>query len=112
MYFTIVIFGIGVLLLFRILSFLNKIFPFSKEFKHYSGYLLPVVELASWLGFVIWCMRFIYEAEAYTTLIIFGILVLLLIIPAWFLVRDFLYGMLLKIQRKIEIDDKIEIGEL
>jgi hypothetical protein len=112
MYFTIVIFGIGILLLFRVLSFLNKILPFSKEFKHYSGYLLPVLELASWLGFAIWCMRFIYEAKAYTTLIIFGILFLLLFVPTWFLIRDFLYGMLLKIQRKIEIDDRIEIADL
>lgn len=110
MYITIVFFGIGVLLLFRILSFLNRVLPFSKEVKHYTGYMLPVVELVSWLGFVIWCMRMIYEAHAYTTLIIFGILTLILIVPAWFLVRDFLYGMFLKIQRKIEINNRIEIG--
>ena len=112
MYIKIVIFATGILLLFRILLYLNKILPFSKEFKHYSGYLLPIVELASWLGFIIWCLRYIYEAEAYTTLIILGILIVLLFAPAWFLVRDFLHGMLLKIQRKIEIDTKIEIGDL
>jgi hypothetical protein len=112
MYIKIVIFATGILLLFRILSYLNKILPFSKEFKHYSGYVLPIVELASWLGFTIWCLRYIYEAEAYTTLIILGILIILLLAPAWFLVRDFLHGMLLKIQRKIEIDTKIEIGDL
>ena len=112
MYFKILIFGVGILILFRILSYLNKLLPFSKGFKHYSGYLLPIIELASWLGFTIWCLRYIYEAEAYTTLIILGILIILLLAPAWFLVRDFLHGMLLKIQRKIEIDTKIEIGDL
>jgi small-conductance mechanosensitive channel len=112
MYFKILIYGAGILLLFRILSYLNKILPFTKKFKHYSGFLLPIFELASWLGFAIWCLRHIYEVEAYTTLIILGILIVLLFAPAWFLVRDFLHGMLLKIQRKIEIDTKIEIGDL
>jgi hypothetical protein len=112
MYLTILILATGIFILFRFLSFLNKKIPFSNEFKHYSGFILPVVELASWLGFVIWSMRMVYEQQAYTTLIIFGILVLLFIVPAWFLIRDFLYGMLLKIQRKIELGVRIEIGDL
>jgi len=36
----------------------------------------------------------------------------LLLAPVWFLMRDFLHGLILKIQRKIEIDSKIEIGGL
>lgn len=112
MYYTILIDAIGVLLLFRILSHLNKILPFPKRVKHYSGYILPVVELVAWLGFAIWCLRLIYEAGAYTTLIILVILIVLIIAPAGFLVRDFLHGMLLKMQRKIEIGTKIEIGDL
>jgi len=112
MYFTIVIVGIIILLLFRALSYINKIMHFSKKTKHHSGYILPIVELIAWIGFAIWCLRLIYEFEAFTTLIILGIIIVLLMAPAWFLVRDFLYGMLLKIQRKIEIDAKIEIGDL
>jgi hypothetical protein len=64
------------------------------------------------MGFLIWCLHLVYEAEEYPTLIVFGVLIVLLIAPTWFLVRDFLHGLLLKIQRKIEIDSKIEIGEL
>lgn len=112
MYFKIILIGIGILVVFRILSFFNKMLPFSKEFKHYSGYLLPVLEFLVWLGFLIWCMRIVYEKDAYMTLIVFGIVIVLLIVPGWFLVRDFLFGMLLKIQRKIEIDNKVEIGEI
>jgi len=94
------------------LSYLNKILPLSKKLKHYTSYLLPVIELVSWMGFVIWCLHFIYESEAFSILIILAVLLILLIAPAWFLLRDFLHGMFLKIQRKIEIDTKIEIGEL
>lgn len=112
MYLKIIIYGTGILLLFRILSFLNKILPLSRKVKHFSGYLLPIIELASWLGFVIWFLRYIYEAEAFTTLIILGVVIVMLIAPVWFLLRDFLHGMFLKIQRKIEIGSRIEIGEL
>lgn len=112
MYFKILIIAFGILALFRILSFLNKLIPFSKGFKHYSGYLLPVAELAVWLGFLIWCARIMYESEAYMTLVVFGVVFVLIFAPGWFLVRDFLFGMLLKIQRKIEVDSKIEIGEI
>lgn len=112
MYFGLIIVALGILILFRFLAFLNKRLPFSKDFKHYSGYVLPVVELVVWLGFLAWCMRIIYEAEAFMTLIVLGIVVLLFIVPGWFLVRDFLYGMMLKIQRKIEVGNKISIGDL
>lgn len=112
MYFKIIISAVAILGLFRILSFLNRILPFSKAFKHYSGYLLPVTEMAVWFVFLIWCARFMYEAEAYLTLIVFGIVFLFVFTPGWFLIRDFLFGMLLKIQRKIEVDYKIEIGEI
>jgi len=112
MYIKIIIVAIGILLLFRAFSFLNRILPFSKKTKHYSGYILPILELFTWLGFTVWCLRLIYQAEVYTTLIILGIIIILLTAPAWSLVRNFLYGMLLKIQRKIEVDSKIEIGDV
>jgi small-conductance mechanosensitive channel len=86
--------------------------PFSKRIKHYSGYILPVVELFAWLGFLIWCLHLIYESEAYLTLIVLGVIFVMLFAPAWFLVRDFFHGLLLKMQRKIEIDNQIEIGDL
>lgn len=97
--------------MFRALSYLNKILPFSKKVKHYTGYLLPVVELVSWLGFAIWCLHLIYDAEAYSIFIVLGVMFVLLLTPTWFLIRDFLYGLFLKVQRKIEPDSKIEIGE-
>lgn len=112
MYFKIILVGISVFFAFRALSHLKKILPFSHKIKHYTGFILPVIELLSWLWFVLWCLHLIYQAEAYTTLIVFGVLIVLLFAPAWFLVRDFFHGLLLKIQRKIETDIKIEIGNL
>ena len=112
MYVKLVILAVGLFLFFRILTFLNKILPFSKEGKHMAGIVLPLTELVFWLGLVIWSTRVVYESGAYTTLIVFGVLVLVFIVPAWFLIRDFLFGMLLKIQRKIDLKTKIEVGNI
>lgn len=112
MYFEIILVGLGVLLIFRILSYLKKILPFSKKTKHFTGFILPVVELISWFGFLLWCLNLIYKADSYSALFVFVILIALLFAPAWFFVRDFLHGLQLKIQRKIEPDSKLEIGNL
>lgn len=109
MYVTILIIGLAVFALFRFLYLLNRILPFSGAWKHYWGYLLPVVELASWLGFLVWCFRFIYDEQDYTPIIILGVLALLIILPLSFLLRDFLFGVILKLQRKMEIDQYVDI---
>ena len=109
MYLTILIAGLAVFSLFRLLYFLNKVLPLRGGLKHYWGYLLPVVELASWLGFLVWCFRFVYDEKDYTPLIIVGVLALLLILPISFLLRDFLFGVILKLQRKMEVGLNVEI---
>ena len=111
MYLRILLFATGILLMFRALAHLNRLLPLSKRLKHITGYVLPAIEIVSWIGFAIWSLHIVYDAEAYYILIVIGILIVLLLIPIWFLARDFLYGMFLKIQRKIEVDSKIETNE-
>ncbi len=53
-----------------------------------------------------------YESEAYAILITVSVVILLLIIPSWFLIRDFIFGVFLVFQRKIELDTRIEIGKI
>ena len=112
MYLKIIILGVGLLLLYRILSFLNKRLPLSTELKHYITVVLPIAELLSWIGFIAWCIRVMYESEAYAVLIVLSVIILLLVIPSWFLIRDLIFGMLLVIQRKIELNTQIEIGHM
>ena len=112
MYIRIVLVGLGVFLLFRGLVFLNKVLPFPKRFKQFSAGILPAAELIVWLGFVIWFIRLFYKAYDYTALIVIGVLAVLLVVPVWFLIKDFLYGLILKLQRKLVVDTMIEIEEI
>ncbi len=84
----------------------------SNDLKHYASYLIPFAEMVSWLGYLIWCVQFMFDSEAYMLLIVFGIVALLLLVPSWYLIRDFLFGMLLIVQRKIELNRQVEIDKI
>lgn len=107
-----VISGISILLLFRMLYLLNKNLPYRSEIKQYISILLPVVEIITWMGFVIWFIKHTYKSEDETSLLVLAAFVLFLVIPAWFLLGDFLLGVILKVQQKIEINARIEIDEI
>lgn len=109
MYIKILIYAFIVFLFFRAFNFLYRKLPFSLNLKHYIGYLLPVAELIAWVGFVIWCVTALYSRSSYNALILLGILFVLLVVPLWFLLRDFLFGIVLKIQRKIDVGGRIQI---
>lgn len=103
--------AITILLSFRLIYLLQKAFPYSKRLKHHLGYIIPVLELFAWFGFVLWCINYIYETKNYLGLIVFGVILILISIPTFFLLRDFLFGVYLKIQRKIDVGQFIEFGE-
>jgi len=109
MYIDIVLAGIFVYLFFRGLTILVKILPFSRSTKLYTRYIMPVVELVLWVGFIMWTVRLMYEAYNTTALIVSGTLTILFIVPMWFLIRDFLNGVIMKVQRKIDLGNTIEI---
>lgn len=112
MYITILLAGIGIFLLFRGLTFVSKAIPLPKIIKQYLGYILPVAEFAFWLGYFIWAVRTLYAAYNTLALIIIGVLLVLIVAPVWFLFRDFIYGLILKLQRKIETGIAIEIEDI
>jgi hypothetical protein len=103
--------AIIILLGFRAIYLLQKAIPYSKKLKHHLGYIIPVLELFAWFGFILWCISYIYDTKNYLGLIVFGIILILISIPTFFLLRDFLFGVYLKIQRKIDVGRFIEFGE-
>ena len=111
MYLRILLFATIILFFFRALNFFTNLLPLTKKAKHRIGYILPAVEFVSWIGFAIWSINFIYRAEAFYILVVLGLIIVILMIPTWFFAKDFLYGMYLKIQNKIEVDSKIKTTE-
>jgi small-conductance mechanosensitive channel len=96
---------------FRFLSFAHKTLKYRKSIKHHMSYIIPIFELLLWIGYALWCINYIYQSGNYKGLVLLGLLFLLIAIPSFFLLRDFVFGVYLKIQRKIDKGDFIEIDE-
>lgn len=109
---TIIFTALSILFIFRLLNYMSRILPYSKNIRHHVGYILPVIELISWIGFMLWYFRYIFNPHNYTGLIIFGVVSALLIISMFFLLKDFLFGVFLKMQRKIDEGNIIELDSI
>ncbi len=106
------LFFIGILLFaaFRFLVFLGKKAGFSRQVKHHLNYILSMVELLVWFSFLTWVIKLVYSGGNQTVLFFSGIVVVLLIVPAFILLRDFVFGIFLKAQNKVIEGTFIELG--
>jgi len=95
------------LVVFRLIYFIHKKFVYRKSIKHHFGYLIPLAELFAWIGLILWITNYIYQSQNYLGLIILAVLFVLLVVPVFFLIRDFIFGIYLKIQRKVDKGDCI-----
>lgn len=100
--------GILLFLLFRMLNRLSKAL-FKKNFYRSSMMsLLPVMELVTWVAYAFWGTYVVFYGHLYYDLII-GIMAVLIIFGlAWFVFRDFLAGVLIKIEKSIDIGQYIK----
>ena len=103
---------LGIIVTFRILGFANKSLKDTSTFKHHNSYILPLVELTIWLIMLIWLVKHYYYDQNAFGLISVSIVLILAIIPSFYLLRDFLSGVYLKSQNQIRVNSFIEINEL
>lgn len=97
---------------FRILHFAKNRIHSSIGLKHHLSYILPSLELFSWIVFFIWVARLIYKSGNYFTIISIGVVLVLLSVPLFILLRDFIFGIFLKFQNKVNEGSFIEIEEI
>ena len=100
--------ALSIIILFRLFYLFNRKLTYSSGLKQKINYALPILELFSWIGFVTWFAKNIYYSGNYMALITFGATLILLIVPAFFIIRDFLSGVYLKLQNKITEGSSIE----
>lgn len=102
-----------ILVTFRLLGLINRsLLKYSSKFKYHSTYLLTLLELLLWLIMLIWLVKHYFYSQNTFGLISVGIVISLAIIPSFYLLRDFLSGVYLKIQNKLSEGSIIEINGL
>jgi hypothetical protein len=87
---------------FRLLSFVaGKLNVLPQKMRHQIGFLLPIVELVVWVAVLLWMVSAIYVSKNYFVLLSMAILFALLAVPLFYLIRNFIAGIIFRIQNKL-----------
>ena len=108
-----ILLGIGIFLLFRFLKkLINYWIPERKNRTLKYERLLPVLEGIIWFSWVIWGVQGVFNNKLVYSLIILGLLVVIIISLFWFAIRDFIAGVILKLEGAFNIGERIKVKEM
>lgn len=97
---------------FRVLNFITERLNIHLIQRNKLHYLIPLFEFFIWMLYVIWVVKVIYESKNYFALISLAVVIVLLAFPLFILIRDFISGIILKVQNKVAEGMYIDIEEL
>ena len=97
---------------FRVLNFILKSVNTSLKIKYHLNELIQAIEFISWIALIIWILRIIYVSENYFALVSISVVFLLLAVPIFFLIREYVSGLYLKLQNRIPEGVIIELDEI
>ncbi|MEN9444554.1 MAG: Mechanosensitive ion channel, partial [Bacteroidota bacterium] len=107
-----IILGIFFLLGFRLAHYLLRFFHHSRKLNQQIGYYFVILEILTWLTLVIWTLADVYRTMDSKLILVFGAVALVFSVPVYYLARDFIMGIYLKIQHKVEKGEHISIEAL
>lgn len=108
-----ILLGIGIFMLFRFLKkLINYWVPERKNRTLKFERLLPVFEGIIWFSWVIWGVQGVFNNKLVYSLIILGLLVVIILSLSWFAIRDFIAGVILKLEGAFNIGERIKVKEM
>ncbi len=109
---TIVTLAILLFFIYRVIYFVKGKLPLTSNFRQYLFYLLPIAELLSWIGILLWFFAEVYSSGNNFILIAVSSLLVIFIISSMALLKDFIIGINLKIQNKVNEGDYIDLANI
>ena len=97
--------------LFAFLRFTGSYLPIlldNKRLKSYVIRIFPALELFVWLGFILWSSSLIFSNFAAFPVIMTFVVVIIMATLAWYLLRDFISGIILRSENGFEPDQVIK----
>ena len=83
--------------------------PIRKTLKSRINRATPSVEAVIWLIFIIWSIRHLIQNDLWTSIGVMLILVVVLVFVSWFVLRDYLAGVVIKSDGSIKVNDWIRV---
>jgi hypothetical protein len=101
--------GVGLFFLFRLLVLLPEKLSLSRNRRSHIDRLLPAMEFFSWLIFVFWALFYVLEDKTYFPYLIYSLVIVLVLMFAWFILKDILAGMVYRFQNNHASGQKINL---
>ncbi len=108
------LFAAGIILFigFSIIKIVFRRLPIKRTYKNGLDRILPMMEGLAWLGFLLWGVQLLVKNEFWNSIGLLVVSLMVLLMLAWFLARDFLAGIILKSDGSLSLNDWIKIKDL
>lgn len=104
--------GLGLFTLFRLSNRLAGSLAMKRKSLKFILKILPFVELLAWTVFVLWVLKaFFSEWEGYS-LFTTAIITIVLLAIAWYFIRDFIAGIIMKAENAFTVNQHIKTPEI
>lgn len=94
------------------MKFTLKNAPFRRAIKLKTDRIMPIVEAVVWLGYMLWCIQQLIQNDTWNAIGILIILLLLVVMLSWFVIRDYLAGIVLKSDGSMKLNDWIKVKNI
>ncbi len=102
--------GIAVYVLLKAVNALNK-YIYHKYAKWTQKFnFVPAMEFIMWLIFIFWANDFLFKNKSYYQYLVLSLIVIVVVLLAWFIARDFIAGIVLRVQNDLQTNNNIQFG--
>ncbi len=103
------------ILVYVFLKVINTLYTYIN--KKYSKWtrkvnLIPAIELIVWLIFIFWAVDYLFKNKLYYQYLVISIVIIVVIFLAWFVIKDFIAGIVFKVQNDLQINSNIQLGKI
>ncbi len=104
--------GVVLYLFVRVVRWGFPLVPMAPERRDRLARVAPLAEVVLWMVYLVSVIAWTLQGFPMARLVALALLVVALVLAIWFLVRDYLSGVVLRTERWVRVGDVIRIGEV
>ena len=109
-YIKLVILSVALYILLRSLSSLFSALPLDSKIRKALLRLYPLFEMIIWISFALWTFYSLFHDSAVYPLLSGAIVIVLVAIFGWYMVRDYISGVIIKTENNFEPGQYVTVG--
>lgn len=108
----VLIIGIAVYFLLKVITTANSYLL--KKYTKWTHKLnfIPALEFITWLIFIFWAIDYLFKNKMYYQYLVISIVIIVVGFLAWFVVKDFIAGIVFKVQNDLQENNNIQFGKI